>query len=105
MKKYCIFLTVFVLTVSLFTGCGCTPGGGNEGPSLPTRNTTPMIPETNVPATVPSESATTVPNTRPIETMIPSESESGMVGTEATGDITDSTGPSAEGSARSRRMR
>lgn len=104
MKKICIFLTVFVLTVSMFTGCGCTPGGG-EATSLPTRNTTPMIPETNVPATVPSESATTAPETRPIETMAPSESESGMAGTEATGDITDSTGPSAEGSARSRRMR
>lgn len=104
MKRYFIFATVLVLTLTLFTGCGCTPGGG-EGTIPPTRNTMPSVPETTVPATTPSEAATTVPDTRPIETMAPSESEGGMTDNDATGGISDSTGPSSEGNARSRRMR
>jgi len=56
MKRYATLLTVLVLTLSLFTGCGCTPGG-NNGATVPTRATTPMVPETNIPpTTMPAES-------------------------------------------------
>ncbi len=107
MKKYCLFLTVSVLTISLFTGCGCTPQNVTE-PTMPTQNTAPAVPETLIP-TMPSEEATTVPESKP--------AESGTTGTDgatddngqggaidATGDITDSTSPMARNGAGSRRM-
>ncbi len=59
MKKYVIFALTFVLTVALFTGCGCTnQNGGNT--SAPT-----ILPTTGVtsePTRATSE-ATTVPTT------------------------------------------
>ena len=104
MKKYCIFLTVFVLTISLFTGCGCTPQN-KPGPTTPIRDTMPIVPETTVPATVPttpSEEATTVPETIPAETGMSGITEPGM---DATDGIMDNTAPSGDAAARSRRMR
>lgn len=105
MKKYCLFLTISVLTLSLFTGCGCSPQRATE-PALPTRNTAPVVPETLIPTT-PSEEATTLPESMP--------AESGIIGTEgingnnghageATGAVTESTAPMANDAARGRRM-
>lgn len=68
MKKTLIFLTVLVLTLSVFTGCGCTrrDAGMDTSPStemtiLPTNipeTTAPLLPETE-PATVPMTEAPT----------------------------------------------
>ena len=135
MKRYALFLTILVLTLSLFTGCGCTPQG-DSGQAAPTKTTNPIIPETNIPpTTMPSEQATT-PETMPSESANGNGgSDSGMTagngtdsgmaggngsgsgmtggngtgsgmggGAGATGDITDSTGPS-DVAGRSRGMR
>ncbi len=96
MKRYALFLTILVLTLSLFTGCGCTPQG-NSGQEAPTRTTNPIVPETNIPpTTMPSEEATT-PDT------MPSESENGNGGSDSSmagGNGTDSgmTGGNGSGS-------
>lgn len=116
MKKYCLFLTIFVLTLSLFTGCGCSPQKETE-PVLPTRDTTPMIPETLIPTT-PSEEATTLPESMPAESgMDGAEGDTGNGGQNGgqtggqnggngtSGDMTDSTSPGFNDMARGRGMR
>lgn len=104
MKKYCIFLTVFVLTLSLFTGCGCTPRD-ETGPAMPTMDTTPTVPATSapiLPTTEPTQEATA-------DTGMAPETGGGMNGETgpdmATGDVTDNTVPNGTNNARGRRIR
>lgn len=97
MKKYCIFLTVFVLTLSLFTGCGCTPRRGTEPMTTPAVT----VPATIAP-TVPATHPVTEPATTPTHESIPGES--GVHGTEGSGAM-EGTTPNEENNARSRRVR
>ncbi len=80
MKRISIFLTILVLTLSLLTGCGCTPGGGTN-PSVPGTATTPTAPVTQ-PATEPPTQVPTQAPTMPQESMGENGStgESGMAG-------------------------
>ena len=92
MKKYGIILTILVLTLSILTGCGCTPQK-ETGPAAPTRNTAPTVPPTQV----------TIP-----ETIIPDMTTDTTedAASAPTGDMTDSTGPnSGDMMTRGRRTR
>lgn len=67
MKKFMIFPAALILTLSLFTGCGCsrqmpetiTPSDATVAPPLTT--------------TAPATEAATVPSTRPTEHINPTE--------------------------------
>ena len=92
MKRFATLLSVLVLTLSLFTGCGCTPGG-NNGATVPTRATVPMVPETNIPPTTMPTEAPTIPTE---SQEVPRETDGGMnatsSATEATADHMPTTG-------------
>lgn len=101
MKKYGIILTILVLTLSILTGCGCTPQK-ETGPAAPTRNTAPTVPETTAVPTVPPTQVT-IP-----ETIIPDMTTDTTedAASAPTGDMTDSTGPnSGDMMTRGRRTR
>ena len=80
MKRTLIFLTVLVLTLSVFTGCGCT----RRDAGLDTRPSTDM---TILPTNIPETTAPLLPETeRPTMPMTEAPSES------ATEDVTMDTG-------------
>ena len=88
MKKFTVLLTVLVLTVSMFTGCGCTRRGAQVETMPPTEMTIlpTNIPETTAPI-LPSTEPDTEPVTEPTENMDTMTTEDGI-----TGSITDETG-------------
>lgn len=88
MKKFTVLLTVLVLTVSMFTGCGCTRRGAQVETMPPTEMTIlpTNIPETTAPI-LPSTEPDTEPVTEPSENMDTMTTEDGI-----TGSITDETG-------------
>lgn len=88
MKKFTVLLTVLVLTVSMFTGCGCTRRGAQMETMPPTEMTIlpTNIPETTAPI-LPSTEPDTEPVTEPTENMDTMTTEDGI-----TGSITDETG-------------
>lgn len=88
MKKFTVLLTVLVLTVSMFTGCGCTRRGAQMETTPPTEMTIlpTNIPETTAPI-LPSTEPDTEPVTEPTENMDTMTTEDGI-----TGSITDETG-------------
>lgn len=88
MKKFTVLLTVLVLTVSMFTGCGCTRRGAQVETTPPTEMTIlpTNIPETTAPI-LPSTEPDTEPVTEPTENMDTMTTEDGI-----TGSITDETG-------------
>ena len=100
MKKALILLTALVLTLSVFTGCGCTrrDAGMDTRPStemtvLPTNipeTTAPLLPETEAP-TVPATEAPTD------GTKDEGISDDAANGTGATGDATNSSESATEG--------
>lgn len=101
MKRYSMFLLVFVLTAALMTGCGCTgPGsGGNTDPTiLPTNGetTTPVPSTTEI--TQPS-SDTTASSTQPSETIDRGNGALLPETTDAAGESTAETGIGGNGSA------
>ena len=88
MKKFSVLLTVLVLTISMFTGCGCTRRGAQMETTPPTEMTIlpTNIPETTAPI-LPSTEPDTEPATEPSENMDTMTTEDGI-----TGSITDETG-------------
>ncbi len=95
MKKYSILLTVLVLTLTLFTACGCTPMGETE-PTTPSKPTTP-------PTIAPTAAPTAAPTEPTAEVTIPMPSGSegmddAMGGNGATGE-NGGNGTDAEGGA------
>lgn len=88
MKKFSVLLTVLVLTISMFTGCGCTRRGAQMETTPPTEMTIlpTNIPETTAPI-LPSTEPDTEPATEPSENMDTMTTEDGI-----TGSITDATG-------------
>lgn len=106
MKKICIFMSVMVLMVSLFTGCGCTPQKETM-PTIPPKATSPTVPATvapTIPATQPATEPATDAATMPLPDM--DGSETGVIGSEeATTDASDASGPMEGRTDRSRRIR
>ena len=93
MKKFSVLLTVLVLTISMFTGCGCTRRGAQM-------ETTPPTEMTILPTNIPETTAPVIPTMPPTEapTEVPTETET----TETwDGSITDGSVTETE-SARSR---
>ena len=81
MKKTTILMTVLVLTISLFTGCGCT----RRDPNLDMAPTTEM---TILPTNIPETTAPILPSTEPLTE--PTIDETLETATVDTGDgITD----------------
>lgn len=91
MKKTCAILAVMVLTVSLFTGCGCR----NSAPANTSEATMPTM-ATSAPTTEMTTEATTQPTTAPTEATI--EDGNGPIST----DSTNTTDTTESGNARSR---
>jgi len=92
MKKTCAILAAMVLTVSLFTGCGCrnsAPANTSEPALMPTM-------ETSAPTTQMTTEATTESTSEPTNATI--EDGNGPISTDST-MATDST---ESGNARSR---
>ena len=88
MKKFAILLTVLVLTISMFTGCGCTRRGA-ETDTMPSTEMTILptnIPETTAPI-MPSTQPMTEPLTEPTDNTDTMSTEDGISDT-----ITDETG-------------
>jgi len=94
MKKYTIFLTVLVLTLSMLTGCGCTRSK-NEMETVPTQKETIMP---TVPATVePNVTDAILPT---YDSMEPSGA---LDATETTGPVSETgTADTTESAARNR---
>lgn len=96
MKKISVIMAVFVLTVSLLTGCGCTRQGAGM-------NTEPNTEMTILPTNIPETTAPIMPSTEPM-TEAPTQmpTESAPMGTED-GGITDSiTGETGSENSRMR---
>lgn len=92
MKKTCAFIAVMVLTLSLFTGCGCrnsAPANTSEPMLMPTI-------DTSVPTTQMTTEATTEATTEPT-TNATIEDGNGPIST----DITDPSESAGSGSRRS----
>ena len=81
MKKTLAFITVVVLTVSLFTGCGCR----NSAPAVTTE---PTLMPTTLPATQMTTEPTTTPTTEPTNATI--EDGNGPISTDSTEDTVTS---------------
>lgn len=92
MKTTCTILAVMVLTVSMFTGCGCR----NSAPANTSEPTTMPTMETYAPTTQMTTEATTEATTEPTHATI--EDGNGPISTD--GMATD---PSEPGNARTRR--
>lgn len=80
MKKYCMIAAVMVLTLTVFTGCGCTK---NRGPAN-TKPTEMTIAPTVLPTTMPTE-----------HTTIPTEKETHATENTIIPDVTDHMGTEA----------
>ena len=89
MKKFTVLLTVLVLTVSMFTGCGCTRRGAQMETMPPTEMTI-------LPTNIPETTAPVLPSTEPM-TVPPTEAteDTGTIGTED--GITDNITGETEG--------
>ncbi len=101
MKKYAIFITVFVLTISMLTGCGCTRRR-DDMDTQPSQQETilPTIPDTiepNVTDTV----MPTYDSMEPSGTDAPTET----TGTQDETGTSDSTGGAAEATGPAARSR
>ena len=88
MKKFTVLLTVLVLTVSMFTGCGCTRRGAQMETMPPTEMTIlpTNIPETTAPI-LPSTEPMTEPVTEPTDATDTMSNDNGI-----TDSIIDATG-------------
>lgn len=103
MKKLCISALVLVLTLSVFTGCGCTNRRNPTG-MMPTDMTiAPTTVPTTAPTTTPTEEMTmpTMDMTEATGNMIPDNTSS----TETTDSNGDSTSTDSTGNARHRTIR
>ena len=108
MKKYGIFAAALVLSLSLLTGCGCTPQ----------KETTPVIPNRPTTGTTPTQTMPTMPEMTegqgsesmgPDDTTVPENGFASTPSEEATTTAPESNsgtqGQSGmEGSTRGRRM-
>lgn len=92
MKTTCAILAVMVLTVSMFTGCGCR----NSAPANTSAPTTMPTMETAAPTTQMTTEATTEATTQPTQATI--EDGNGPISTDGA-----ATNPSESGDARTRR--
>ena len=87
MNRYFSALCALALSAAMFTGCGCMNSNKQPDPTvMPTPEMTmaPTTAATTAPTTRPTTEATTEAATLPTET--------GMSGTEAATDSTESTG-------------
>lgn len=84
MKKSYVILAAAVLTIALFTGCGCR----NSAPA-PTRETTMPTTATTAPTTEPTTIPTTAATTAPTDATI--QDGNGPLPTDST-DATEATG-------------
>lgn len=93
MKKITALMAVLVLTLSLFTGCGCTRRGQNM-------DTMPSTEMTILPTNIPETTAPVIPTTEPVtEPSMGETTESETSGTEEGIAGSDMTGQMGTGNA------
>lgn len=104
MKKYCILVLALVLTLAVFTGCGCRKQDPMDMKPTDEMTIAPTVKPTDAP-TEQTQTPTQRPTDAPDATIIPDVTGGEETGTGSDMGDMDATGGTETGNARNRPMR